>query len=160
MRCPYCQNEETKVVDSRTTESSDAIRRRRECLSCKHRFTTYERLEEIPLVVIKRNGERELFEPSKLLNGLLRACEKRQVPLETLQTVVADIESELRNQFKYEVTSKKIGEMALRRLRDIDKVAYVRFASVYRYFEDVNEFNRELKKLQESFKGKEEDLAE
>ncbi len=159
MRCPFCQNAETKVVDSRTTESSDAIRRRRECLSCKRRFTTYERLEEIPLVVVKRNGERELFEPTKLLNGLLRACVKRQVPLETLQKVVADIESELRNQFKYEVTSKKIGEMALRMLRDIDKVAYVRFASVYRHFEDVNEFNRELKKLQESFQEKDTDLS-
>lgn len=151
MRCPFCQNPETKVVDSRTSEASDAIRRRRECASCKRRFTTYERLEEIPLVVIKRNRERELFEPSKLLNGLLRACEKRQVPLETLEQVVSDIEVELRNQFKYEVNSKKIGEMALRRLREIDKVAYVRFASVYRHFDDVNEFNEELKKLQESF---------
>jgi transcriptional repressor NrdR len=151
MRCPFCQNPETKVVDSRTSEASDAIRRRRECDSCKRRFTTYERLEEIPLVVIKRNRERELFEPSKLLNGLLRACEKRQVPLETLEQVVSDIEVELRNQFKYEVNSKKIGEMALRRLREIDKVAYVRFASVYRHFDDVNEFNEELKKLQESF---------
>lgn len=151
MRCPFCQNPETKVVDSRTSEASDAIRRRRECVACKRRFTTYERLEEIPLVVIKRNGERELFEPSKLLNGLLRACEKRRVPLETLQQVVADIEGELRNQFKYEVASNKIGEMALKRLREIDKVAYVRFASVYRHFKNINEFNEELKKLQESF---------
>lgn len=151
MRCPFCQNPETKVVDSRTSEAGDAIRRRRECVSCRRRFTTYERLEEIPLVVIKRNSERELFDPAKLLNGLLRACEKRRVPLEALERVVSDIEAELRNQFKYEVSSKRIGEMALKRLRELDKVAYVRFASVYRHFEDVNEFNEELKKVQESF---------
>jgi len=152
MKCPFCEHPETKVVDSRASEANDAIRRRRECLACGQRFTTYERMEEIPLLVIKSNGAREIFDRSKLLNGLLRACVKRQVPMEKLEAMVADIESELRNQFKYEVPSKKIGEMALERLRDLDKVAYVRFASVYRQFEDIDEFNRELKELQKTFK--------
>lgn len=152
MRCPFCEHLETKVVDSRTTESSDTIRRRRECLACSQRFTTYERVEEIPLVVIKSNGRRELFDRTKLLSGLLRACVKREVPVEKLEVVVSDIESELRNQFKNEVPSKKIGEMALERLKDLDQVAYVRFASVYRQFEDIDEFNRELRELQKSFK--------
>lgn len=152
MKCPFCEHPETKVVDSRTAEANDAIRRRRECLACGQRFTTYERMEEIPLVVIKSNGAREIFDRSKLLNGLLRACVKRQVPVEKLEAMVSDIESELRNQFKYEVPSKKIGEMALERLKDLDKVAYVRFASVYRQFEDIDEFNRELRELQKSFK--------
>lgn len=152
MKCPFCEHLETKVVDSRTTEANDAIRRRRECLACSQRFTTYERMEEIPLVVIKSNGGREIFDRTKLLSGLLRACVKRQVPVEKLEAVVSDIESELRNQFKNEVPSKKIGEMALERLKDLDQVAYVRFASVYRQFEDIDEFNRELRELQKSFK--------
>lgn len=152
MKCPYCQNPDTKVIDSRSSESNDATRRRRECLICSQRFTTYERVEEISLVVIKKDGGREIFNPSKLLNGLMRACEKRNTSIEKLNNIVADIENELRNQFKYEVPSSKIGEMTLKRLRDIDKVAYVRFASVYRHFENLDQFNQELEKLQESFK--------
>jgi len=148
MKCPFCSYEETKVVDSRATEAGDAIRRRRECLKCSQRFTTYERLEEMPLTVIKKNGEREIFDRSKLLNGLLRAAVKREISRQQLEDLVTDIETELRNQFKYEVTSKKIGEMILKRLRKIDKVAYVRFASVYREFKDETDFSSELSKLQ------------
>lgn len=150
MRCPFCSFEETKVVDSRTTEAGDATRRRRECLKCTKRFTTYERLEEMPLTVIKKDGEREIFDRAKLLNGLLRAFVKREIPRQQLDDLVTDIETDLRNQFKYEVASKKIGEMILKRLRKIDKVAYVRFASVYREFKDETDFSSELKKLQES----------
>lgn len=150
MKCPFCSFEETKVVDSRATEAGDAIRRRRECLKCSQRFTTYERLEEMPLTVIKKNGEREIFDRSKLLNGLLRAAVKREIPRQQLEDLVTDIETDLRNQFKYEVTSKKIGEMILKRLRKIDKVAYVRFASVYREFKDETDFSSELSKLQKS----------
>ncbi len=150
MKCPFCSYKETKVVDSRATEAGDAIRRRRECLKCTQRFTTYERLEEMPLAVIKKNGEREIFDRSKLLNGLLRAVVKREIPRQQLEDLVADIETDLRNQFKYEVTSKKIGEMVLKRLRIIDKVAYVRFASVYREFKDETDFTSELSKLQKT----------
>ena len=148
MRCPFCSYEETKVVDSRATDAGDAIRRRRECLKCAHRFTTYERLEEMPLTVIKKNGERELFDRSKLLNGLLRAAVKREISRQQLEDLVTDIETDLRNQFKYEVASNTIGEMVLKRLRKIDKVAYVRFASVYREFQDETDFSSELSKLQ------------
>ena len=148
MKCPHCANEETKVVDSRATELGDAIRRRRECLRCKKRFTTYERLEEVPLAVVKKNGEREPFDRTKLLNGLVRATVKREIPLSDLENLVASIEVDLRNQFKYEVSSKEIGEMVLKRLRKLDRVAYIRFASVYREFQDLDEFNSELKRLQ------------
>lgn len=147
MKCPLCGNDETKVVDSRATEQG-AIRRRRECLHCKQRFTTYERLEEVPLAVIKKNGEREPFDRSKLLNGLVRATVKREIPLLDLENLVASIEADLRNQFKYEVSSKEIGEMVMKRLRKLDKVAYIRFASVYRQFQDLDEFTSELKRLQ------------
>lgn len=132
------------MVDSRDTESQDAIRRRRECLDCQRRFTTYERVEEVPLTVIKRGGEREVFSHSKLLRGLLRACEKRPIDTQTLQKLVDGIEAELRNEFKTEVPAPEIGERALARLKELDKVAYVRFASVYRKFDDVEEFQREL----------------
>ncbi|MDI6690030.1 MAG: transcriptional regulator NrdR [Actinomycetota bacterium] len=147
MKCPFCGYLETKVIDSRATEAGDAIRRRRECLECQRRFTTYERQEEIPLMVIKKNGQREPFDRAKLLKGLQRATVKREITLSQLENIVTDIESELRNQFKYEVPSKEIGEMALKRLREIDKVAYVRFASVYREFKDIDEFTAELAKL-------------
>ena len=147
MKCPLCGNDETKVVDSRATDQG-AVRRRRECLHCKQRFTTYERLEEVPLAVIKKNGEREPFDRSKLLNGLVRATVKREIPLLDLENLVASIEADLRNQFKYEVSSKEIGEMVLKRLRKLDKVAYIRFASVYRQFQDLDEFTSELKRLQ------------
>jgi len=148
MRCPYCGSTDSKVTDSRTTESGDAIRRRRECLSCGQRFTTFERLEETPITIIKKGGESEPFDPQKLLSGLLRATVKRHISREQLEDLVSDIEADLRNQFRYEVTSKKIGEMVLDRLRGLDKVAYVRFASVYRQFQDIDEFTSELEKLQ------------
>lgn len=135
------------MVDSRDTESQDAIRRRRECLQCKRRFTTYERIEEVPLTVIKRGGEREIFSRSKLLQGLHRACEKRPIGTEALEKLVDGIESGLRNEFKTEAPSAEIGERVLDCLKDLDKVAYVRFASVYRHFEDVDEFKRELSRL-------------
>ncbi|MHB0866371.1 MAG: transcriptional regulator NrdR [Thermoleophilia bacterium] len=147
MKCPFCGSAQIKVVDSRDTESQDAIRRRRECLDCQRRFTTYERVEEVPLTVIKRGGEREVFSHSKLLRGLLRACEKRPIEPGTLEKLVDGIEAELRNEFKTEAPAAEIGERVLARLKEIDKVAYVRFASVYRKFEDVEEFQRELSEL-------------
>lgn len=147
MKCPFCDSTETKVVDSRDTESQDAVRRRRECLNCQRRFTTYERVEETPLTVIKRGGEREVFSRSKLLEGLLRACEKRPIGTEALEELVDEIEAGIRNEFKVEVPSAEIGDRTLARLKVLDKVAYVRFASVYKQFEDVEEFQRELSKL-------------
>ncbi len=148
MHCPFCNSEESKVVDSRDSEASDAIRRRRECLACERRYTTYERLEEVPLVVVKRNGSEEVFARQKLLNGLLRASEKRDMPIERLERAVDDIESELRRVPGQRVTTQMVGERALRHLRDIDKVAYVRFASVYRQFDGVDEFQQELARLE------------
>ena len=147
VHCPFCNSEESKVVDSRDSEAGDAIRRRRECLACERRYTTYERLDEVPLVVVKRGGSEELFTRRKVLNGLLRATEKRDIPLETLERAVDEIENELRRVPGQRVTTQMVGERALRRLRDIDKVAYVRFASVYRQFEDIEEFAEELSRL-------------
>src|SRR5665647_1352456 len=148
MRCPSCSSDESKVVDSRDSESGDAIRRRRECLACERRYTTYERLEEVPLVVAKRSGAEEVFSRQKLLNGLLRASEKRSIPLERLERAVDDIENGLRRVPGQRVTTQMVGERALRHLRDIDKVAYVRFASVYRQFDGVGEFQQELARLE------------
>ena len=147
MRCPFCGTEESKVVDSRESESGDSIRRRRECLHCGRRYTTYERVEETPLVVIKRNGREEVFTRAKLLNGLLRACEKRGIPLERIELIADEIEGELRRESVQRVASVEIGERALRHLRKLDKVAYIRFASVYRQFEDIDEFQEELARL-------------
>lgn len=147
MRCPFCGHDETKVVDSRTSESQDAIRRRRECLQCSERFTTYERREEMPLMVVKKDGTPEPFDRGKLLRGLLVATAKRDVPMERLETLIDDIETDLRNDFRYEVDSEQVGDMVLKRLRDLDKVAYVRFASVYREFQDLDEFASELREL-------------
>ncbi len=135
------------MVDSRDTESRESIRRRRECLKCRRRFTTYERVEEIPLTVIKRAGEHEVFSRPKLLNGLLRACEKRPIETAALERLIDEVEAELRNEFKTEVPSAEIGERTLAKLKDLDKVAYVRFASVYRKFEDVEEFQKVLARL-------------
>jgi transcriptional repressor NrdR len=129
------------------SESQDAIRRRRECLSCSQRFTTYERREEVPLMVIKKNGGREPFDRMKLLTGLVVATAKRDVSAEQLQSLIDDIESELHNNFKYEIPTKQLGDMVLKRLKELDRVAYVRFASVYREFSDLDEFTRELKNL-------------
>ncbi len=147
MRCPYCAQDETRVVDSRDAEAQDAVRRRRECAACGRRFTTYEKIEEIPILVHKRSGTVEPFQQEKLLRGLLRACTKRDVPLSALEQIVTDIQSRLRNDMLYEVTSEQLGEMVLERLRAVDLVAYVRFASVYRQFESVEEFERELARL-------------
>ena len=147
MRCPKCGCEESKVVDSRPSEGNDAIRRRRECASCGFRFTTYERCEELPLVVVKRDGRKETFDRQKLMRGLVTATVKRDVPLSTLSSLIDDIESELRDGGITEVSSVDLGGMVLKRLVSIDKFAYVRFASVYRDFKDVDEFSEELRSL-------------
>lgn len=147
MRCPFCGDGESRVIDSRAAEEGSSIRRRRECLQCLRRFTTYEVVEESPLMVIKKDGRRELFDRSKLLNGLLRACEKRPIPLGVIETVVDKVEKEIRNMMEREVSSRLIGEIAMRYLKDIDQVAYVRFASVYRQFADINNFMTELENL-------------
>ncbi len=147
MRCPKCGCEESKVVDSRPSEGNDAIRRRRECAKCGFRFTTYERCEELPLVVVKRDGRKETFDRQKLMRGLVTATAKRDVPLTTLSSLIDDIESELRDGGIMEISSVDLGGMVLKRLVSIDKVAYVRFASVYRDFKDVDEFSEELRSL-------------
>ncbi len=148
VRCfPKCGCEESKVVDSRPSESNDAIRRRRECTSCGFRFTTYERCEEVPLLVVKRDGHKEPFDRQKLMRGLLTATVKRDVPMSALTGLIDNIESTLRDSGKTEVTSADLGSMVLKRLVSVDKVAYVRFASVYRDFKDVDEFSEELRSL-------------
>ena len=149
MKCPFCGFPESKVVDSRPSEEGTKIRRRRGCVSCSKRFTTYETMETLPFMVIKKDKSREVFDKTKLLNGLLRACEKRPVSIETLEQVVNDIESSLLNSLEREVSTVKIGELVLEHLRKIDEVAYVRFASVYRQFADVESFMEELKRLRE-----------
>ena len=148
LHCPFCSSDESKVVDSRDSEAGDAIRRRRECLACERRYTTYERIEEVPLVVAKSDGRQELFTRQKVLNGLLRACEKRDIPLDRLERAIDDIENDLRRVSGRPVTTRMVGERALRQLRDVDKVAYIRFASVYRQFDDIEEFQQELAQLE------------
>ncbi len=147
MRCPFCGHDETKVVDSRVSESQDAIRRRRECLKCQQRFTTYERREEMPLMVVKKDSTTEPFDRGKLLRGLIVATAKRNVSTEALEGLIGDIEAELHNSFRYEIPALQLGDMVLKRLRDLDKVAYIRFASVYKSFQDLDEFTSELKGL-------------
>lgn len=147
MRCPYCGFEESKVVDSRPTDEGKSIRRRRECLKCTKRFTSYEIIETLPIIVIKKDGSRQHFDKNKLIEGMMRACEKRPVSIETIEKAVSDIETDLHNALIREVETVKIGEYALKKLRDIDQVAYVRFASVYRQFENVNMFMEELQQL-------------
>lgn len=147
MRCPKCGCEESKVIDSRPSENNDAIRRRRECTACSFRFTTYERREEIPLLIVKKDGAREPFDRQKVMRGLVAATVKRGVPIERLESLIDSIESELRDRGVSEVPSQEIGMMVLKRLIDLDKVAYVRFASVYRDFKDVDEFSEELRSL-------------
>lgn len=154
MKCPYCGYVESKVVDSRPTDESERIRRRRECLKCEKRFTTYEVIETTPLVVVKKDKSREAFNGGKLLGGMVRACEKRPVTLSVLEAAVDDIEMNLHNSLDKEVPSYKIGELAMESLRAIDEVAYVRFASVYRQFKDINSFMSELKTLLEKREGK------
>ncbi len=147
MKCPYCNHPESRVIDSRYTDGHTTIRRRRECLSCKERFTTYERIEDTPLLVIKKNEEREFFDKNKLLTGILKAAEKRPIPKERLEKIVNEIEKELRNDMQQEVSSKQIGNLVMQKLKEIDEVTYVRFASVYRQFKDVNKFKEELERL-------------
>ena len=147
MKCPFCGYSESKVVDSRPTDEGSSIRRRRECLSCASRFTTYETVEYLPIIVVKKDGSRQVFDRSKLLSGLVKACEKRPVSLAQLEQVVTDIELNISNSLNREVTSEYIGELAMKQLKAIDEVAYVRFASVYRQFKDINTFMDELTKL-------------
>ncbi len=147
MRCPKCGCEESKVVDSRPSENNDAIRRRRECIRCGTRFTTYERREEMPIMVVKKDGHKEAFDRTKIMRGLMVATIKRNVPLERLDGLIDSILSELRDSGTVEVNSQELGKMVLQRLIDIDKVAYVRFASVYRDFKDIDEFEEELRSL-------------
>ena len=147
MKCPFCGYEESKVIDSRPTDEGEKIRRRRECISCANRFTTYEIIESVPIMIIKKDKARESFNREKLLKGMVRACEKRPVPIDTLEKIVDEIESEIQNSLDREITSVKIGELVMDKLKDVDEVAYVRFASVYRQFKDINTFMSELKKL-------------
>ena len=147
MKCPYCGAEASKVIDSRPAEEGATIRRRRECLACQKRFTTYEIIERLPLVVVKRDGSRQSFDKVKLINGMVRACEKRPVTLSQLESIADDIEQELQSALEREISTVDIGEMVMERLKSVDEVAYVRFASVYRSFKDINTFMEELSKL-------------
>lgn len=147
LKCPFCGFEESKVIDSRPTDEGERIRRRRECISCGKRFTTYEIIETVPIVVVKKDKSRQVFDRNKLLNGMLRACEKRPVSIETLEAAVSEIELALQNSLDREVTTVYIGELTMEKLKTIDEVAYVRFASVYRQFKDINTFMDELAKL-------------
>lgn len=147
MRCPYCREDNDKVVDSRSSGDGTIIRRRRECLSCGRRFTTYEKVVMFPLRVVKKDGRREEFDRNKIMGGLIRACEKRPVSTEKLEQVVSEIENEIYTHYDKEVTSRHIGQLVMRKLRNLDKIAYVRFASVYREFKDVTEFVEEVKPM-------------
>lgn len=147
MRCPFCGFLESKVIDSRPAEEGTTIRRRRECLACQKRFTTYETIEHMPLVVVKRDGSRQTFDRAKIINGVARACDKRPVPYNEYERIADEIEQELQSALEREVSTVEIGEMVMQRLKDVDEVAYVRFASVYRSFKDINTFMDELTKL-------------
>lgn len=147
MKCPFCGYDESKVIDSRPADGNESIRRRRECLECKKRFTTYEVIERMPLIIVKRDGSRQTFDKVKLVNGMVRACEKRPVKLAQLEKIASEIELELQSRIERETKSEAVGEMVMCRLKDVDEVAYVRFASVYRSFKDINTFMEELSKL-------------
>ena len=147
MKCPYCGYRESKVIDSRPAEEGSSIRRRRECLSCGKRFTTYETVESLPMVVIKKDGSRQSFDKRKVLGGMIRACEKRPVPLDLLEQKTDEIEQALQNSLEREISTEYIGELVMEKLRTLDEVAYVRFASVYRQFKDIDTFMKELNKL-------------
>lgn len=157
MKCPFCQEPDSRVLDSRTSDDGAVIRRRRECLVCKRRFTTYERMEERPLVIVKREGNREAFNRDKLSKGVLKAVEKRPVSMEMVDAMVADIERELRDTYDREVTSQAVGEKVMEKLRILDEVAYVRFASVYRQFADVESFIKAVKQLKKNNNPRGED---
>jgi len=154
MKCPFCENSDTRVIDSRPTEEGHAIRRRRECDNCGKRFTTYEKVEEVLFMVVKKDGSRETFDRNKILNGIVKACEKRPVSMAEIEKIVNDIERGLNNMMEKEVESKVIGELIMEHLKALDEVAYVRFASVYRQFKDVNTFIAEIEKLLDDGKGK------
>ena len=147
MKCPFCSDQESKVVDSRRSEDGLSIRRRRECLACQRRFTTYETVEDLPILVIKRDGSRQAFDRNKLINSMVRAFDKRQVASADLERIATEIEQSLQNSLEREVSTDKIGEMVMERIKPLDEVAYIRFASVYRRFQDVNEFIQEIKSL-------------
>ena len=149
MKCPYCAYQESKVVDSRHSDDGTSIRRRRECLSCNRRFTTYETVESLPILVVKRDNSRQSFDRNKIMNGMIRACEKRPVTTQDLESAVQDIESIIQNSLEREVTTEYIGELVMERLKALDEVAYVRFASVYRQFKDIHSFMQELNKILE-----------
>ena len=147
MKCPYCGYSESKVIDPRPADENSSIRRRRECLSCGKRFTTYETVESLPMVVVKKDGSRQSFDRRKVLGGMIRACEKRPVPLAELEKIAEEIEQDLQNSMEREISTEAIGEKVMERLRNVDQVAYVRFASVYRQFKDIDTFMTELNKL-------------
>jgi len=147
MKCPFCGHVESKVIDSRESKKGVSIRRRRECLACRRRFTTYEKVEEIPYMIVKKDGSRQLFDRQKLLRGMLKACEKRPIAVAKLEEIIEEIESKLQERPEKELKASEIGQLVMDRLKDLDKVAYVRFASVYREFRDVMEFKQELEDL-------------
>lgn len=149
MKCPFCADSENKVIDSRLSKEEDAIRRRRECIKCLKRFTTYERIEEIPLMIIKKDGRREVFNREKIRSGITKACEKRSISMDSIEDFLDELEQELHETGKKEISSSSIGEKVMNRLHDLDDIAYVRFASVYREFKDVNDFVLELKSMLE-----------
>ncbi|MDI9475250.1 MAG: transcriptional regulator NrdR [Natronincolaceae bacterium] len=147
MRCPFCSHHESKVVDSRPTDEGQAVRRRRECMACAKRFTTYEKIDEIPLIVVKKNGNREPYDKNKILNGVIKSCEKRPVSLQDIEKLVDGIEKQLYNTMEREITTEFIGNLVIDKIKELDEVAYVRFASVYREFKDINTFMDEVKKI-------------
>ncbi|ADQ06946.1 ATP-cone domain protein [Caldicellulosiruptor hydrothermalis 108] len=147
MRCPFCGYEDSKVVDTRPTDEGRTIKRRRECLKCQKRFTTYEKVERQPILVIKKDNRREEFDRNKILNGIIKACQKRPVSIEQMNKIVDEIENEIYNSMREEISSREIGEMVMEKLKKIDEISYVRFASVYRQFKDINTFLEELQKL-------------
>lgn len=149
MKCPYCGSLDSKVVDSRHSEDGLSIRRRRECLNCQKRFTTYENVESLPLIVVKKDNSRQSFDRNKIVNGMVRACYKRPVPLADLEATATEIEQFLQNSLEREISTDRIGELVMERLKPLDEVAYVRFASVYRQFKDINSFMHELNKILE-----------
>ena len=147
MKCPFCAYEDSKVIDSRPTDENQTIRRRRECIYCKKRFTTYEKIEKVPIVIVKKDGTRQTFDRNKILNGMIRACEKRPVSIQTLENAVDNIEKQIYNTLDREIKSDLVGELVMEELKEIDEISYVRFASVYRQFKDIEEFKLELNKL-------------
>ena len=149
MKCPYCGDQDSKVIDSRHSEDGASIRRRRECLACQKRFTTYETVESLPIIVVKKDGSRQSFDRTKILNGMVRACEKRPVSMAEMEAAVTDIEQVMQNSLEREISSSEIGELVMERLKPLDEVAYVRFASVYRQFKDINSLMQELNKILE-----------